>query len=58
MIEYEYHVVEVDCSTNELNSYLQKGWEVVNTTAQHMGGDNSARGYVFFTLRREKKNDR
>ena len=59
MIEYEYYVVMVEYSTGELNGYLQKGWEVVSTTAQNVGAASSSRGYVFFTIRREKKkNDR
>jgi len=59
MIEYEYYVAGVEYSTTELNRYLGQGWEVYMVTSQHMGGENTSRGLVLYTLRREKKkNDR
>ena len=54
-MKYEYYVVAVEYSTDELNGYLKRGWEVYNTTAQHIGGESSQKGYVFFTIRREKE---
>lgn len=54
-MKYEYYVVAVEGSTSELNRYLGQGWEVFKVTTQRMGGETSSRGYVFFTLRREKE---
>ena len=58
-MEYEYYVIGVEYPTNELNRYLGQGWEVYLATPQNMGGENSSRGLVLYTIRREKKrNDR
>lgn len=52
-MEYILVSVQDTMDVNNLNrNYLEKGWEVVSSVSQHMGGANSKSGMIIFTLRR------